>query len=56
MLITNVMNKKLATVEEYISAFPPGMQEILQQVRMTIQKAAPAAGCLLLNFPAHSPR
>lgn len=48
------MNKKPATVEEYISSFPPGMQELLQQVRITIQKAAPAAEeCIAYAMPAY---
>lgn len=31
------------TIDEYIAGFPPDVQEILQQVRATIRKAAPAA-------------
>jgi uncharacterized protein YdhG (YjbR/CyaY superfamily) len=31
------------TVDEYIAAFPKEMQQLLQQVRATIKKAAPAA-------------
>jgi uncharacterized protein YdhG (YjbR/CyaY superfamily) len=31
------------SIDEYIAAFPPEVQEILQQVRATIRKAAPAA-------------
>lgn len=32
-----------ATIDEYIAGFPPDVQEILQQVRMTIREAAPNA-------------
>lgn len=35
--------KKPANIDEYISAFPNDVQEILEKVRMTIQKAAPEA-------------
>ena len=31
------------TIDEYIAAFPPDVQKILQQVRTTIRKAAPDA-------------
>lgn len=31
------------TVDEYIAGFPPGIQAILQQIRATIQAAAPEA-------------
>ena len=34
---------KPVTVDEYISHFSPQVQEILQQVRLTVQKAAPEA-------------
>jgi uncharacterized protein YdhG (YjbR/CyaY superfamily) len=34
---------KPATIDEHIGAFPPEVQTILQQVRRTIQRAAPAA-------------
>jgi uncharacterized protein YdhG (YjbR/CyaY superfamily) len=30
-------------IDEYIAGFPPQVQEILQKIRMTIQKAAPKA-------------
>jgi len=30
-------------IDEYISGFPNGVQEILQKIRMTIRKAAPRA-------------
>ncbi len=36
-------NKKATTVDEYIAAFPADVQELLQEVRNTIRKAAPAA-------------
>ena len=32
-----------ATIDEYIAAFPPDVQAILEKVRATIQKAAPDA-------------
>lgn len=35
--------KKPTTIDEYIGEFPNDVQEILEQVRMTIQKAAPNA-------------
>jgi uncharacterized protein YdhG (YjbR/CyaY superfamily) len=31
------------TIDEYISAFPPNVQSLLQKVRETIRKAAPGA-------------
>jgi uncharacterized protein YdhG (YjbR/CyaY superfamily) len=31
------------TIDEYIAAFPPDVQKVLQQVRTTIGKAAPGA-------------
>ena len=31
------------TIDEYIAAFPPDVQKVLQQVRTTIRKAAPEA-------------
>jgi uncharacterized protein YdhG (YjbR/CyaY superfamily) len=31
------------TIDEYIAGFPPDVQEILQQVRLTIRQAAPEA-------------
>ena len=31
------------TIDDYIAAFPPDVQKVLQQVRMTISKAAPEA-------------
>ena len=35
--------KKPSSIDEYIGAFPNDIQEILEKVRMTIQKAAPDA-------------
>ena len=35
--------KKPETIEEYIGGFPNDVQEILEKIRMTIQKAAPDA-------------
>lgn len=32
-----------ATIDEYIAGFPPDVQEILQQIRLTIRQAAPDA-------------
>ena len=31
------------TIDEYIAGFPPGVQEILEKIRMTIREAAPDA-------------
>lgn len=31
------------SIDEYIAAFPAGVQKVLERVRMTIQKAAPDA-------------
>jgi uncharacterized protein YdhG (YjbR/CyaY superfamily) len=35
--------KDVATIDEYIKTFPKDVQSILQEVRRTIQKAAPKA-------------
>ncbi|MFH7014043.1 iron chaperone [Flavobacterium sp. FlaQc-52] len=35
--------KKPTTINEYIGSFPNDVQEILEKIRMTIQKAAPDA-------------
>lgn len=35
--------KKPATIDEYIGAFPNEVQKILEEIRITIQKAAPDA-------------
>jgi len=34
---------KVSTIDEYIAGFPPEVQDLLQQVRKTVSKAAPAA-------------
>jgi uncharacterized protein YdhG (YjbR/CyaY superfamily) len=31
------------TIDEYITRFPPGVQDILQRIRLTIREAAPDA-------------
>jgi uncharacterized protein YdhG (YjbR/CyaY superfamily) len=31
------------TIDEYIAGFPPDVQAIMQRIRVTIRKAAPAA-------------
>src|SRR5580765_5358061 len=36
-------NTNLKNIDDYISTFPPDVQEILQTVRETIHKAAPEA-------------
>ncbi len=36
-------NTKAKNIDEYISAFPQDVQEVLQNVRMAIQKAVPEA-------------
>lgn len=42
------------TVDEYIATFPAGTQKLLEQVRMTIKKAAPeAAESISYNMPAY---
>lgn len=37
------MTTKPSSIDEYITGFPENVQEILQQIRKTIQKAAPDA-------------
>ena len=37
------MNAKQNTIDEYIADFPDDVQNILQQIRQTIRKAAPEA-------------
>lgn len=37
------MNKKIKTVDDYISVFPPEMQAKLQLIRQTIKEIAPEA-------------
>ncbi len=45
---------KFATVAQYIASFPEGTQEILEQVRETIKKAAPdAEERISYNMPAY---
>ncbi len=39
----NEATKKFNTIDEYIAAFPPETQAILQEIRATIKKAAPKA-------------
>ncbi len=44
--------KQFATIDDYISSFPPPVQEVLQRVRQTIHKAAPQASeTLSYNMP-----
>ncbi|MET0146243.1 MAG: DUF1801 domain-containing protein [Ilumatobacteraceae bacterium] len=41
-----------ASVDDYIASFPPGGQEILQQVRRTMHAAVPGAGeTISYNIP-----
>ena len=35
--------EKVNSIDDYIKSFPPGIQKLLQQVRASIQKAAPGA-------------
>ena len=37
------MNKAAQNIDEYIAGFPKDVQKILQQIRITIKKAAPQA-------------
>ena len=37
------INQPLDSMDTYIAAFPPEVQTLLQQLRQTIQKAAPSA-------------
>ncbi len=47
-------NKIPAGVDEYIAAFPPEVQEILEKVRATIKGAAPdALECIAYAMPAY---
>jgi uncharacterized protein YdhG (YjbR/CyaY superfamily) len=34
---------KPTTIDEYIAGFPPATQKLLEQIRFTVQKAAPGA-------------
>ena len=44
--------KQFATIDEYISSFPPEVQDILQRVRQTIHKAVPQASeTISYNMP-----
>jgi uncharacterized protein YdhG (YjbR/CyaY superfamily) len=44
--------KQFATIDDYISSFPPDVQDILQRVRQTIHKAAPQASeTISYNMP-----
>lgn len=38
-----MMTEKASNIDEYISGFPEDVQKILEQVRLTIKKAAPEA-------------
>ena len=35
--------EKVNSIDDYIKSFPPGIKKLLQQVRASIQKAAPGA-------------
>jgi uncharacterized protein YdhG (YjbR/CyaY superfamily) len=37
------MNTRPVTIEDYIASFPPDIQETLQNIRATINRAAPGA-------------
>lgn len=39
----NSSPKHIKTIDEYIERFPPDVQDLLQQIRKTIRKAAPQA-------------
>jgi uncharacterized protein YdhG (YjbR/CyaY superfamily) len=42
-----------ANIDEYIAAFPPDVQTMLQQIRLTIRQAAPdAQEAISYNMPA----
>ena len=41
--MTAIPTPKPANIDEYIGGFPNDVQEILEKIRMTIQKAAPDA-------------
>ncbi len=38
-----MVSKKIQTVDEYISSFPPDIQGILEEMRKTIRESAPEA-------------
>ncbi len=44
--------KQFATIDDYISSFPPEVQDVLQRVRQTIDRAAPQASeTISYNMP-----
>jgi uncharacterized protein YdhG (YjbR/CyaY superfamily) len=44
---------KPASIDEYMASFPPGIQAILETIRMTIRNAAPGAQeTISYNMPA----
>jgi uncharacterized protein YdhG (YjbR/CyaY superfamily) len=46
--------KPSENVDTYIRSFPPNIQEILERIRETIQKAAPGAEeCISYQMPAY---
>ena len=48
------VSQKFNTVDEYISAFPPATQALLQQMRATIKKTAPKAEEVIsYNMPGY---
>lgn len=50
----HMTSNKPGTVDEYLSAFPEDIQQILQQVRATIKRAAPGAEeCIAYAMPAY---
>ncbi len=47
------MKKRFSSVDEYVSAFPKDVQDVLQQIRQTIRDAAPdAEETISYNMPA----
>jgi uncharacterized protein YdhG (YjbR/CyaY superfamily) len=52
MKTTPVIN--FNTVDEYLSAFPPGVRDMLAELRKAIRQAAPEAGEVIsYNMPAY---
>lgn len=48
------VSQKFKTVDEYISAFPPATQALLQEIRATIKKTAPKAEEVIsYNMPGY---
>jgi len=48
------MQDKFESVDEYIASFHERQQQLLQQIRSTIKKAAPkATECISYNMPAY---